>query len=660
MLGMVPPDPTSLAPSRSARTARSSAVTCARLGRGAIPRALQAHDHELAPTISTSGSSSIRSRRRSPRAASSARSSGRVRRARRTCCCITTWARSTARSARGGFSKGGNGAVSEAIASAARAFGAEIRTERAGRAGAGEGRPRDAASCSRTATRSPRRSWSPGSIRAARSSSSSRRKELPDELVEAGRALQVPRLVGQGESRADRSCRSSPACRASARTTAARSRSARASSISSAPTTTPSTASSRATRTWTSSFPSMIDPGMAPPGKHVMSIFVQYAPYNIERRLDRREARGVRRHGDRHARASTRRTSSRSILHRQVLTPADIERITGLSEGNIFQGELALHQLFFLRPAAHWAKYRTPIAATGSAAPARIPAAASWARRAGSRRWRSSRDRAADVRRRRSGFDAIVIGAGSNGLVAAAALGRPGDACSSSRRAEAIGGQSANVGVRSRVSRRRCPPTPAGFRRASRALGSRLAGYWCDDAKRRRRRWPATGGLSRCPCDRAPRRGGHPQTLAARRRAMVVVHRATRKARGLSRSALPTPATRRRRSDVVRRARRRCFGLGRKFRALGRDDMTELLRVMPMSVQDLLDDWFESPRRSRRRSPPAAFATFGRARVPAARRSCCCTISSALRQGSVATRLVARRTGRVHRDGAEALARTAA
>jgi phytoene dehydrogenase-like protein len=50
-----------------------------------------------------------------------------------------------------------------------------------------------------------------------------------------------------------------------------------------------------------------------------------------------------------------------AILHRQVITPADIERITGLTEGNIFQGELALHQLFFLRPAPRWAKYRTPI-----------------------------------------------------------------------------------------------------------------------------------------------------------------------------------------------------------------------------------------------------------------------------------------------------------
>ena len=49
------------------------------------------------------------------------------------------------------------------------------------------------------------------------------------------------------------------------------------------------------------------------------------------------------------------------ILHRQVLTPLDLEREFGLSEGNIFQGELSLEQLFFLRPAPGWAQYRTPI-----------------------------------------------------------------------------------------------------------------------------------------------------------------------------------------------------------------------------------------------------------------------------------------------------------
>jgi phytoene dehydrogenase-like protein len=107
--------------------------------------------------------------------------------------------------------------------------------------------------------------------------------------------------------------------------------------------------------------PSMIDPGMAPPGKHVMSIFVQYAPYHLTGGWTdaKREAFGDA-VVDTLARYAPNIKSR--ILHRQVLTPADIERITGLSEGNIFQGELALHQLFFLRPASAWAKYRTPIA----------------------------------------------------------------------------------------------------------------------------------------------------------------------------------------------------------------------------------------------------------------------------------------------------------
>jgi phytoene dehydrogenase-like protein len=106
--------------------------------------------------------------------------------------------------------------------------------------------------------------------------------------------------------------------------------------------------------------PSMIDPGMAPPGKHVMSIFVQYAPYRLNGGWsdEKREAFGDA-VVDTLARYAPNLKSL--ILHRQVLTPADIERITGLSEGNIFQGELALHQLFFLRPVPEWAKYRTPV-----------------------------------------------------------------------------------------------------------------------------------------------------------------------------------------------------------------------------------------------------------------------------------------------------------
>ncbi len=106
--------------------------------------------------------------------------------------------------------------------------------------------------------------------------------------------------------------------------------------------------------------PSMIDPGMAPPGKHVMSIFVQYAPYALNGGWTdaKREAFGDA-VIDTLARYAPHIKSQ--ILHRQVLTPFDIERITGLTEGNIFQGELTLSQLFFLRPVPAWAKYRTPI-----------------------------------------------------------------------------------------------------------------------------------------------------------------------------------------------------------------------------------------------------------------------------------------------------------
>jgi phytoene dehydrogenase-like protein len=107
--------------------------------------------------------------------------------------------------------------------------------------------------------------------------------------------------------------------------------------------------------------PSMIDPGMAPPGKHVMSIFVQYAPYHLEGGWSdaKREALGDT-VIDTLAEYAPNLKSA--ILHRQVVTPADIERSIGLSEGNIFQGELTLQQMFFLRPAPAWSRYRTPLA----------------------------------------------------------------------------------------------------------------------------------------------------------------------------------------------------------------------------------------------------------------------------------------------------------
>ena len=108
--------------------------------------------------------------------------------------------------------------------------------------------------------------------------------------------------------------------------------------------------------------PSVVDPSIAPPGKHVMSIFVQYAPYHLEGGPEswpqHREA-----FGDTVVETLEEYCPGLgdSILHRQVLTPWDLEQEFGLTEGNIFHGELSLEQLFFLRPTAGWARYRTPV-----------------------------------------------------------------------------------------------------------------------------------------------------------------------------------------------------------------------------------------------------------------------------------------------------------
>ena len=106
--------------------------------------------------------------------------------------------------------------------------------------------------------------------------------------------------------------------------------------------------------------PSLTDPSVAPPGKHVLSCFVQYAPYKLAGGAwdDQREAFGdtvietLREYAP---------NLKKIIIGRQVLTPLDLEREFGLTQGNIFQGELSLEQLFFLRPVPGWATYRTPI-----------------------------------------------------------------------------------------------------------------------------------------------------------------------------------------------------------------------------------------------------------------------------------------------------------
>ncbi|HEX3372449.1 MAG TPA: NAD(P)/FAD-dependent oxidoreductase [Candidatus Acidoferrales bacterium] len=106
--------------------------------------------------------------------------------------------------------------------------------------------------------------------------------------------------------------------------------------------------------------PSLTDPSVAPAGQHVMSVYMQYAPYKLKNGNwhDQRSALGD----------TVIKTIAQyapdlpgKILHTQVITPLDLEETYGLTGGQIFHGELALDQIFTMRPMLDWARYRTPI-----------------------------------------------------------------------------------------------------------------------------------------------------------------------------------------------------------------------------------------------------------------------------------------------------------
>lgn len=107
--------------------------------------------------------------------------------------------------------------------------------------------------------------------------------------------------------------------------------------------------------------PSTVDASMAPHGKHVMSIFVQYASYNMPAHGNRDQQREAFGNAVINTLAEFAPNIKELILHKQVITPWDIEQTIGITEGNISQGELTLDQLFFMRPIPGWARYRTPI-----------------------------------------------------------------------------------------------------------------------------------------------------------------------------------------------------------------------------------------------------------------------------------------------------------
>jgi phytoene dehydrogenase-like protein len=126
--------------------------------------------------------------------------------------------------------------------------------------------------------------------------------------------------------------------------------------------------------------PSQIDPTMAPNGKHYMSVFVQYCPYKLadgEWTTAKRQAFGdtvidtIAQHSP---------DFKDLILHAEIRTPHDIEAEVGLTEGNIFQGELTFDQLLFNRPIPGYAQYRAPLHGMYMCGASTTRAAALWAR----------------------------------------------------------------------------------------------------------------------------------------------------------------------------------------------------------------------------------------------------------------------------------------
>lgn len=107
--------------------------------------------------------------------------------------------------------------------------------------------------------------------------------------------------------------------------------------------------------------PTSVDRTIAPDGNHILSLFVQYAPYKL---ADGMSWDDIKEEVADRCVAEIAKFAPNvpdSILHRQVISPLDLERTYGLTGGNIFQGAMPLHQLFSMRPVAGWSDYRTPV-----------------------------------------------------------------------------------------------------------------------------------------------------------------------------------------------------------------------------------------------------------------------------------------------------------
>jgi len=107
-------------------------------------------------------------------------------------------------------------------------------------------------------------------------------------------------------------------------------------------------------------FPSLSDPSLAPAGQHVMSIYMQYAPYKLKDSDWESQRKAL---GETVVKTIARYAPNlpQTILRHQIITPKDLEETYGLTGGHIFHGELALDQFFTMRPLLDWARYKTPI-----------------------------------------------------------------------------------------------------------------------------------------------------------------------------------------------------------------------------------------------------------------------------------------------------------
>jgi phytoene dehydrogenase-like protein len=108
--------------------------------------------------------------------------------------------------------------------------------------------------------------------------------------------------------------------------------------------------------------PSVVDPGLAPAGHHVASLFVQHAPFELTAGEGGWDA-GRDAFADRVFACIDADAPgfSSSVIHREVLAPPDLERVFALKGGNIFHGAMSLDRLAFLRPVPGWARYTTPV-----------------------------------------------------------------------------------------------------------------------------------------------------------------------------------------------------------------------------------------------------------------------------------------------------------